>query len=61
LFLNKKNPISNAPVEDVEEKVRNEYQCHVDDDEHATCVMLAICHLNFKSSMRIWMLILCIS
>jgi hypothetical protein len=27
------NPITNAPIEDAEEKVKNEHQHHVDDDE----------------------------
>jgi len=34
------NPIPNAPVADIKEKVRNEHQRHVDDDEHATYVTL---------------------
>ena len=36
-----KNQIPNAPTEDAKEEVRNEHQCYVNDDEHATCVMLA--------------------
>jgi hypothetical protein len=35
------NPIQNTPIEDVDEKVRNEHQRRVDDDEQAACVMLA--------------------
>jgi hypothetical protein len=35
------NQIPNAPTEDAKEEVRNEHQCYVNDDEHATCVMLA--------------------
>jgi len=27
------NLIPNAPVEDAEEEFRNEYQCHVNDDD----------------------------
>jgi len=34
------NPIPNAPVADIKEKVRNEHQRHVDDDEYATYVTL---------------------
>jgi hypothetical protein len=33
------NPIPNAPAEDTKEEVRNEHQCHIDDDEHATFMM----------------------
>jgi hypothetical protein len=32
---------SNAHVEDAKEEVRNEYQRHVDDNEHTACMMLA--------------------
>jgi hypothetical protein len=35
------NPILNAPAEDAEEEVMNEYQCYVDIDEQIVCVMLA--------------------
>jgi hypothetical protein len=34
------NPILNAPAEDAEEEVMNEYQCYVDIDEQIICVML---------------------
>ena len=36
-----KNPILLAPDKDVGEEVRTEYQHHINNDEHATCVMLA--------------------
>jgi len=35
------NTILNAPAEDTKEKVMNEHQCYVDDDEQVVCVMLA--------------------
>jgi hypothetical protein len=35
------NSIPNASTENAEEKVRNEHQRHVDDNEQNTCVMLA--------------------
>jgi hypothetical protein len=41
LFFFLENLNSNAHVEDAEEEVRNEYQRHVDDDEHTACMMLS--------------------
>jgi hypothetical protein len=35
------NLIPLASNDDVDEEVRNEYQCHIHDDEHVACVMLA--------------------
>ena len=35
------NLIPLASNDDVDEEVRNEYQCHINDDEHVACVMLA--------------------
>ena len=40
------NPILNIVFKDVEEKVKNEHECHVDDDEQIVYVVLA--------SMSIW-------
>jgi hypothetical protein len=40
-------PILNSLSKDAKE-IRNEYQCHVDDDEHAAYVMLIIMSFEFK-------------
>lgn len=35
------NSILNSFVKDAEEKLGNEYYCHVDNDEQVACVMLS--------------------
>jgi hypothetical protein len=42
------NLIPNVPTEVAEEEVTNEHQHHVDDDEHATCVILASISLELQ-------------
>ena len=39
MFYVLENLIPNAPADDAEEKIRNEHQRHVDDDEQTVCVM----------------------
>ena len=42
------NSIPNSSSEDTEEKVRNGHQCHVDDNKHVVCVMLASMSPEFQ-------------